>query len=192
MHTPHPRQIPPNGNLDPYLAPQYSLANRVRRQLWNVCWALFYRASPRTAFSWRAFLLRSFGAKLGACCHFYPQSRIWAPWNLVCEDIVVVSDRAILYNPKLLYLASHAIISEDAYLCGATHDYNNPAFPVVSYPMRIGRYAWIAARACVSPGVNIAEGAVLGLAAVATRNLEPWGVYVGAPAKKVKERVSIA
>ena len=177
---------------DPYLAPQYSVGNRIRRQVWNVCWALFYRISPRTAFGWRAWLLRCFGAKLGANCHFYPQSRIWAPWNLECDDTVIVGDRAELYNPSRLHLASHAIISQDACLCGATHDYNNPAFPVVSYPMRVGRYAWVAARACVSPGVNLAEGAVLGLASVATHDLEAWSVYAGAPAKKVKARVRIA
>jgi putative colanic acid biosynthesis acetyltransferase WcaF len=188
----------PNNNMadaqptDPYLAPQYSLANRVRRQLWNLCWALFYRTSPRRAFGWRAFLLRCFGAKLGAHCHFYPRSRIWAPWELECEDTVIVGDGAELYNPSRLYLASHAILSQDAYLCGATHDYNNPAFPVVSYPMRVGRYAWVAARACVSPGVNVGEGAILGLASVATRDLEPWSVYAGAPAKKIKERTRIA
>ena len=177
---------------DPYIAPQYSVANRMRRQLWNTCWALFYRTSPRTAHGWRAFLLRSFGATLGTNCHFYPQSRIWAPWNLRCEDTVIVGDRADLYNPAPLYLASHAIISQDAYVCGATHDYNNLTFPVISYPMRIGRYAWVAARACVSPGVNLDEGAILGLASVATHDLEAWGVYAGAPARKVKERKRIA
>ena len=99
---------------------------------------------------------------MGVNCHFYPQSRVWAPWNLECEDAVALGDRAELYNPSRLYLASHAIISQDAYLCGATHDYNNPAFPMVSYPMRVDRYAWVAVRACVSPGVDIADGAVIG------------------------------
>ncbi|HEX4020717.1 MAG TPA: putative colanic acid biosynthesis acetyltransferase [Acidobacteriaceae bacterium] len=184
--------IPDSKRMDPYVTPQYSVGNRIRRQLWNTCWALFYRTSPRTAHGWRAWLLRCFGARLGANCHFYPQSRVWAPWNLECEDTVIVGDRADLYNPSRLYLASHAIISQDAYLCGATHDYNNPAFRVVSYPMRVGRYAWIAARACVSPGVNIGEGAILGLASVATRDLEAWSVYAGMPARKIKDRVRIA
>ncbi len=54
--------------------------------------------------------------------------------------------------------------------------------------MQVGACAWICARACVSPGVDVGEGAVLGLALVATRDLEPWGVYAGVPAVKVKER----
>ena len=177
---------------DSYLASQYSLGDRIHRQLWNTCWALFYRTSHRMAFGWRAWLLRCFGAKLGAHCHFYPQSRIWAPWNLECEDAVIVADRAELNNHAHLYLASHTMISQDACISNATHDYNNPAFPVVSCPMRIGRYAWVAARACVVPGVDIGDGAVLGMASVATHDLDAWSVYAGAPARKVKDRVKIA
>ena len=54
--------------------------------------------------------------------------------------------------------------------------------------MHIGPYAWVCARASVAPGVRIGEGAVLGLGSVATRDLEPWTVYAGAPAVKVKAR----
>lgn len=54
--------------------------------------------------------------------------------------------------------------------------------------MEVGAYAWICARACVAPGVNIAEGAVLGLASAAAHDLDRWTVYAGSPAIKVKER----
>jgi putative colanic acid biosynthesis acetyltransferase WcaF len=140
------------------------------------------------AHGWRASLLRAFGAKLGPHCRFYPASRIWAPWNLVCEDAVIVADGAELYNPAPMTLASHAVVSQGAYLCGATHDYNDPAFPVIPHAMRIGRYAWVAARATVSPGVSLGDGAILGLASLAARDLEPWSIYAGVPARKVKDR----
>jgi putative colanic acid biosynthesis acetyltransferase WcaF len=54
--------------------------------------------------------------------------------------------------------------------------------------MNIGAYAWVCARASVAPGVNVGEGAVLGLGSVATRSLDAWTVYAGVPAVKVKER----
>jgi putative colanic acid biosynthesis acetyltransferase WcaF len=139
------------GRKDPYTAPQYSFGNRVKRQLWSVVWIVLYRPSPRIVHAWRAGLLRCFGAKLGAHCRFYPASRVWAPWNLQCEDTVMVADGAELYNPAPMFLASHAIVSQGAYLCGATHDYNDPKFPVVAFPMRVGRYAWVAARAWSEP-----------------------------------------
>ncbi len=134
-------------------------------------------------------LLRLFGAKLGPACHFYPKSKVWAPWNLVCEDRVTLGDDAELYNPSRFYLASHCIISQGAYICGATHEYNDASFPLVSFPMKIGAYAWICARANVQPRVNVGTGAILGLGSTATRDLEAFGIYVGLPAEKVKERL---
>jgi len=54
--------------------------------------------------------------------------------------------------------------------------------------MSFGQYAWICARASVGPGVNVGEGAVLGLASVATKDLAPWTVYAGSPATVIRER----
>jgi putative colanic acid biosynthesis acetyltransferase WcaF len=173
---------------DPYLRPAFPRRDRIRRVVWNICWVLFYRLSPRPFHSWRSLLLRMFGAQMGPRCHFYPGSKIWAPWNLVCADQVTAGDGAEIYNPSPIRLGSHAILSQGAYLCGATHDFDDPAFPLLAYRMEVGAYAWICARASVGPGVNVGEGAVLGLASVATRDLEPWGVYAGCPAVKVKQR----
>jgi putative colanic acid biosynthesis acetyltransferase WcaF len=98
----------------------------------------------------------------------------------------------MIYNPAPVTFGSHAILSQEAYVCGATHDYDDPGFPLIAFAMSFGSYAWICARASVAPGVNVGEGAVLGLGSVATRNLESWTVYAGVPAVKVKERQCIS
>jgi putative colanic acid biosynthesis acetyltransferase WcaF len=180
--------ISPESAADPYLRPAFSASDRIRRLIWNICWAVLYRFSPRPLHGWRAMLLRLFGATMGPDCHFYPGSKIWAPWNLVCAEQVTAADGVEIYNPAPLILGSHAILSQGAYLCGATHDYDDPGFPLLAYAMQVGAYAWVCARASVAPGVQVGEGAVLGLGSVATRNLEAWTVYAGAPAVKVKER----
>jgi putative colanic acid biosynthesis acetyltransferase WcaF len=180
--------IPAETAADPYLRPAFSLRDRLRRLNWNFCWSILYRTSPRPLHSWRAFLLRLFGAQMGPNCHFYPRSRVWAPWNLICADQVTAGDGVEIYNPAPVTLGSHAILSQEAYVCGATHDYDDPAFPLIAYAMNIGAYAWVCARASVAPGVNMGEGAVLGLGSVATRNLDAWTVYAGVPAVKVKQR----
>jgi putative colanic acid biosynthesis acetyltransferase WcaF len=180
--------IPPETAADPYHRPAFSSSDRARRLLWNLTRALLYRPSPRPFHPWRAFLLRCFGAQLGPDCHFYPASRIWAPWNLICADSVAVADGAEIYNPAPIHLGSHVILSQDAYLCGATHDYDSPAFPLLAYSSRLDAYAWVCARASVAPGVNLGEGAVLGLGSVATRDLEPWTIHAGVPATKIKDR----
>jgi len=176
---------------DPYLVPAFPISNRVARAVWGIIYSLLFRLSPRPFHRWRAFLLWCFGAKLGKNCHIYPSARIWAPWNLVCDDQATIGDDAIVYNAALVRLGSHAIVSQQAYLCGATHDYEDPRFPLLASPISIGPYAWICARATVQPGVSVGEGAVLALGSVATQDLQPWTVYGGVPARKIKSRRNI-
>jgi putative colanic acid biosynthesis acetyltransferase WcaF len=173
---------------DPYHRPAFSANARARRLAWNLVRALLYRPSPRPMHAWRAFLLRSFGATLGPDCKFYPGSKVWAPWNLECEDLVAVADGVEIYNPAPMRFGSHAILSQDSFICGATHDYDDPDFPLLAYDMDFGPYTWVCARASVGPGVSMGEGSVLGLGSVATRDLDPWSVYAGVPAVKVKDR----
>jgi putative colanic acid biosynthesis acetyltransferase WcaF len=173
---------------DPYTRPAFSVRNRAARLLWNITWLLLYRLSPRPLHAWRAMLLRLFGATLGPDCHFYPASRVWAPWNLRCADHVAAADGVEIYNPSPMQLGSHVILSQDCYVCGATHDYNDPAFPLIAFAMTVEPYAWICARASVAPGVRVGEGAVLGLGSVATRHLDRWTVYSGNPAQPIRQR----
>jgi putative colanic acid biosynthesis acetyltransferase WcaF len=174
--------------VDPYMRPMTSFPNRAGRAAWHLVYVLLFRPSPRPMHAWRAFLLRCFGASLGSNCRIYSKCRIWAPWNLRCDEGASVAEDAVIYNAAPVHLGSHAIVSQGAYLCAATHDMDDPAFPMITAPIFIGAYAWICARACVLPGVSVREGAVLGLGSIATKDLEAWQVYVGMPARRVRER----
>ena len=88
-----------------------------------------------------------------------------------------------------MVFGSHAIVSQGAYLCGATHDLDDPAFPLLAYAMTFGPYSWVCARAPWSARVSISPRApLLGLASVATRSLDAWTVYAGSPAVAIRER----
>jgi putative colanic acid biosynthesis acetyltransferase WcaF len=181
-----PKQMPPPS--DPYLKANTSLNNKLLRVAWSITCALLFSPSPRPMHGWRAGLLRMFGAKIGPGCHIYPKARIWAPWNLRCDDVVAIADGAEIYNPELIELKSHAIVSQGAYLCGASHDLRDPSFPMISGPIVVGPYAWVCARSTVQMGVTIGEGAVLGLGAIATKDLSAWTVYGGVPAQPISKR----
>jgi len=164
------------------------IGNRLGRAIWGVACLVLIRPSPRPFHGWRSLVLRCFGARLGRACHIYPGARIWAPWNLVCEDGVAIADGAEVYNPATVTLRAHAVVSQGAYLCGASHDYDDPEFPMISAPIEIGRCAWIASRASVLMGVTVEEGAVLALGSIATRDLKAWCIYAGIPARQVGTR----
>ncbi|MFM1803508.1 MAG: hypothetical protein RL136_387, partial [Planctomycetota bacterium] len=68
------------------------------------------------------------------------------------------------------------------------HDSRRPTMPLLRPPIEIGDEAWIAADAFVGPKVRVGEGAILGARGVALRDLEPWSIFVGNPAVKVRAR----
>jgi acetyltransferase-like isoleucine patch superfamily enzyme len=55
-------------------------------------------------------------------------------------------------------------------------------------PVRIGRHAIIGSGSVILPGVTICEGASVGALSLVTKSLEPWTVYSGTPARRLKER----
>jgi putative colanic acid biosynthesis acetyltransferase WcaF len=173
---------------DPYLISQTSTRNRLARIAWGLAYWLLFRPSIRPMHAWRAMVLRCFGAAIGANTRIYPSCHIWAPWNLRCDDLATIAGNVNVYNPSPIHLASHAIVSEDAYLCGASHDMDDERFSMTSAPIFIGEYAWICARAAVLPGVRVGAGAVLALGSVATRDLAPWKVHAGIPARPIRDR----
>jgi putative colanic acid biosynthesis acetyltransferase WcaF len=85
-------------------------------------------------------------------------------------------------------LGNLAIVSQQAMLCTATHDYNDPEFKLVSKPIVIGQRAWIGARAFVGPGVTVGEGAVVGATSSVFRDVAEWTVVGGNPASFLRQR----
>lgn len=56
-------------------------------------------------------------------------------------------------------------------------------------PVRIGNDVWIGSRVAILPGVNIGEGSVIGTGSVVTKDVEPFCVVAGNPAKVIRRRV---
>ena len=120
--------------------------------------------------------------------HPYPSCRIWAPWNLKLGEHSCLSERVDCYSVDRIVLGPHAVVSQDAVLCTATHDYDLPDFPVVTRPIEIGAHAWIAAGAFIGPGVTVGEGAVVGARAVVTKDVPAWTIVAGNPARGIGAR----
>lgn len=169
--------------------PSFSFKNRLKRVIWQVVFIGLFRFSPRPFYQWRCFLLRLFGAKIGQHCHIYPKVSIWAPWNLEMADHSCLADDVICYSQDKIYLGERAIVSQGAFLCAGSHDYNDPEFQLITAPISIEKDAWVCAQAFVGPGVTIEEGAVLGARGVSFKNLPAWTIFAGNPAVYVKDRI---
>lgn len=166
----------------------FTFSHRLQRLCWQMTWLLLAAWTPSFFWRWRGTLLRAFGASIHKTAIVRGSARIWWPANLVMDAHSSLGPGAQCYNVASVTLAPYAIVSQGAHLCTAGHNIDQHDFPLTAAPIVIGACAWIAAEAFVGPGVCVGEGAVLGARAVSFRDMEPWMVYVGNPAKPVRAR----
>lgn len=168
---------------------QFSLANKIGRVSWNLCYWIFFRPFNLSLFKrWRNFLLRLFGARIGFKANIYASVRIWAPWNLEIGDFSTLGPEVNCYNQGKIKIGKNSVISQKVYLCASSHDFTKSSFPLILRPIRIEDSVWIAADAFIGPGVTIGEGAVVGARAAVFKNIENWTVVGGNPAVFIKAR----
>lgn len=166
----------------------HSFAHRVERQLWGIVWATLFRFSPRPLFGWRRFVLRLFGAQLAEGTRVYPSTKVWYPRNLVMGPHSRLGADVDCYNVDRIEIGGHVVVSQYSYLCGATHDHEDPHFALVPHPITIGNGVWIAADVFIAPGVSIGESAVVGARSSVFKDVEPFAIVAGSPARPIGQR----
>lgn len=168
---------------------RHGIRNFFVRFVWKLVWTLLARPTPRWILNgWRVFILKCFKARIGAKCRVPGGTDIWYPSRLTMGRSVWIDVNVKLYCVNRITLGNNVIISDGAYLCTAQHDITDPAFALTTAPITIGDSAWIGARAIILPCRKIGEGAVVAAGAVVTRDVEPWTVVAGNPARVIKKR----
>lgn len=184
-----PQVMAPRARMDYDAKPHpHSAANRAARLLWGLVQASLFRFSPRPLHAWRNVLLRLFGAKLHPTARVYPRARIWGPWNLTMGRRATIADDVDCYCVRPVTIGARTTVSQYTYLCGATHDFEDPAFPLMPMPISIGEDCWLGADVFVAPGVTIADGVVVGARSGVFTDLPAWKVCAGTPAKVLRDR----
>jgi acetyltransferase-like isoleucine patch superfamily enzyme len=92
-------------------------------------------------------------------------------------------------------IGNDCLIADGAKIWSINHQFDNPQLLIseqgyVHGPVEIGDDVWIAANAIILPGVTIGRGAVVGAGSVVTKDVPPFTVVVGVPAKPIKRRKS--
>jgi putative colanic acid biosynthesis acetyltransferase WcaF len=154
----------------------------------------YFLGSPLLRSGWLPFsdlktaCLRLFGATLGKGVVIKPGVRVKYPWKLDIGDHSWIGEDAWIDNLDRVRIGKNVCISQGVYLCTGNHDWSDPSFGLKTSPIVIEDQCWLAAKSIVGPGVTLRQGAVLALAAVATKSLDPMKVYAGNPAQIVAER----
>ena len=165
-------------------ARKYSWAEQCRRVLWAVG-EYAIRLSPRPCFGWRRMVLRMFGAKVGRAVHCYPSTRFYMPWNVTIGDWAALGEDAFIYSLGKVHIGAKVAVAYRAHICAGTHDFSDPALPLLKPPVVIGDNAWIGTEAFIGPGTTIGEGAIVAARAVVVKDVPALHMVGGNPARQI-------
>ncbi|HEY9133863.1 MAG TPA: acyltransferase [Dyella sp.] len=158
--------------------------------------------------------------KVGRNVKIYAGAKILGAEYMVLGDNIIIDDFVMIYARAHSYIGSHVHIASFCSITGGgefilgdfsglssgvrvitgSDDFlggglTNPTIPdayrsVARSHVSIGRHAIVGANAVILPGVDIGDGTAVGAGSLVNRSLQPWGVYVGSPARRVRERPS--
>lgn len=152
---------------------------------------MLFQVSTLPSCHFRKLIYKILGANIGPMVVFHFKTEIRSPHTLHVGKGTVIGDNALLDARYGLYIGENVNISSNVSIYTFQHDHKDSYFKTTlrsMKPVKIGNRVWLGCNVIVLPGVTIGEGAVCCAGCVVTKNVEPYAVVAGIPAKKVNER----
>lgn len=167
----------------------YTLWEKLFRKGWQRY--MLFQISLVPSHHLRRFVYRALGAEIGKNVVFHFKTEIRGIHKLKIGKGTIVGDNALLAAQRGLTIGENVNISSNVSIYSGAHDHRDPYFcstPQTTRPITIGNRVWLGSNAIILTGVNIGEGAVVCAGCVVTKDVEPYAVVAGIPARKVNER----
>ena len=175
-------------DLKTYDNSQFKPGNILKRGLWYCFNAAFINCMIPYPSGFKCWILRRFGARIGKRVLIKPRVSIKYPWFLDIGSDVWIGEGVWIDNLDTVRIASDVCISQGAMLLCGNHDYTKVSFDLVTRPIVLEEGVWVGAKAVICPGVTCHSHSILGVGGIANKDLEPYGIYLGNPAKMIRSR----
>ena len=154
---------------------------------WHVGWIPFHFI--------RNLYYRLSGMKLGRKSTLHMMARIYYPRGIEIGTGTIIGEKVTLDGRQQLRnsfgglkIGNHVDIASEVMIWTSEHNVQSGTMETIEDKVTIGDYVFIGPRAIIMPGVNIGEGAVIAAGAIVTKNVDPYTIVAGVPAKKIGDR----
>lgn len=168
----------------------------VKRFAWRMYW-LWYDARDALAavvgcipsHTIRLLLYRTlFGVSIGPRSSVHMRCRFYDPSSVTIGRNSIINRGVLLDGRYPLTIGNNVSVSEEVMFLALEHDLDSPTFDNRGAPIVVKDRVFVGTRALILPGVTIGEGAVVAAGAVVTRDVEPYTIVTGVPARFLRQR----
>lgn len=131
---------------------------------------------------------RFMGMKIGEGSSIHMGLMLYNPAGITIGKDTIVGEKCTMDGRAPLTIGSHVDIASEVMIYNSEHNINDPHFKAILAPVVIEEYVFIGPRAIILPGVIIGKGAIVGAGAVVTKDVTPYTIVGGVPAKIIGER----
>lgn len=136
----------------------------------------------------RRLFYRMAGMKIGKGSTIHTGARFYNSSNIIIGKDTIIGEGAVLDGRAELSIGDHVDFASEVMIYNCQHDINSDTFGAEGGPVIIEDYVFLGPRVIILPGVTIGKGAIVGAGAVVTKNVEPFTIVGGIPAKVIGER----
>ena len=167
----------------------YNPGNKLKVILWFFANSLIINNYLPIPMSIKVFVLKIFGAKIGKNLTIKPKVNIKYPWFLEIGNNVWIGETAWIDNFVKVIIEDNVCISQGATLLTGNHNYKKSNFEMIVGEIYLEKGSWIGAKSVVCGGVKCKSHSVLAVNSVTSKDLNPYTIYQGNPAKEIRERI---
>jgi putative colanic acid biosynthesis acetyltransferase WcaF len=166
---------------------------RVAYCWWCGVWAdlrlyILTRAGRVPFHGFRRFVYWRCGVKLARSSAIHWRARFFHPEGLSIGQHTTIGNDAFFDGREGITIGDCVNIAAEVRIYTREHDIDSPDFAEVGGPVVIEDYVYIGTRVTILPGVRIGHGAVVASGAVVTKDVPPFALVGGVPAKFIRER----
>lgn len=136
----------------------------------------------------RKFFYIMTGIDMGSGSAIHMGARFYNPKNISIGKDTIIGEQAVLDGRAKITIGDHVDFATGVMVYNSQHDLESADFHATSEPVVIDDYVFIGPRAIILPGVTIGKGAVVAAGAVVTKDVAPFEIVGGVPAKVIGER----
>lgn len=166
----------------------YSFKYKIKSRLWSLVNSTFFRWTPFFFRRTRICMLRLFGAKVDWTCGISSHAKIIDPWNLSMGAHSSIGEDCCIRCRDKVIIGKNCCISRGVDILTASHDVSSSTFEMITKPVVIENNCWIATKSTLEKGIIIGEGGVVAACSNVVKDVAPWTIVGGNPAKCIKQR----